>query len=197
MCGKDSDAFGDHAISACGHYSDRSSRHDDLRDAIFAAEQAGSLAPTKEERNLLDDASHPGDITIRNWHRSQGRHTAFDVTVTSPLQQNCIERTVTESKFALEQAANNKFRKCRAACEAKQLAFVPLPVTTLGAWHPMAAEHLRDFARLQASRSGRDKGLTIKHFFERLSILLQRGNANMLFSRSQGSNLQSNLDGIR
>jgi hypothetical protein len=100
MCGRDSDQFGDHAISACGHYGDRSSRHDDLRDAIFEAAQAGSLAPVKEERHLLDDGSHPGDITIRNWHRSQGRHTAFDVTVTSPLQQNCIEKTEAEPTFA-------------------------------------------------------------------------------------------------
>jgi hypothetical protein len=49
MCGKDSDKFGDHDISACAHYGNRSSRHDDLQDAIFATAQAASLAPTKEE----------------------------------------------------------------------------------------------------------------------------------------------------
>jgi hypothetical protein len=43
----------------------------------------------------------------------------------------------------------------------------------------------------------RDKGRTIKHFFQRLSVLLQRGNANMIFSRGQGSNLQNHLDGLR
>ena len=196
MCGLASNAFGDHAISTCGHYGDRTRRHDDLRDALFATAQAGGLAPVKEERHLLDDASRPGDLTIRNWHRCQGRHTAFDVVVTLPFQLHSLERTAEEPSHSLDHAASLKNKKRRAACDAKLLAFVPLPVTTLGAWHPDAAEHLQDLARLQASRSGRDKDLAIRHLFQRLSVLLQRGNANMLFLRRQNSSLHCHVDGV-
>jgi hypothetical protein len=69
-----------------------------------------------------------------------------------------------------------KYRKSCAACEAKQIAFVPLSATTLGAWHPTTTEHLRDFARLQTSRSGGDKGFTVRHLFECLTVSLSSSN---------------------
>jgi hypothetical protein len=116
--------------------------------------------------------------------------------VTSPLQRNSLERSAADPNHALIHAATLKNQKRRAACEAKQIAFIPLPVTTFGAWHPDAADHLRDLSRLQASRSGLDKGCAIKHLFERLSILLQRGNANMLFLRRQDRSQQSHVDGL-
>jgi hypothetical protein len=68
FCEKPSDDLGEHAISACGFLGDRTRRHDTLRDALFAITQAAMLAPKKEEKNLLDDSSRPGDITIPSWH---------------------------------------------------------------------------------------------------------------------------------
>jgi hypothetical protein len=105
------------------------------------------------------------------------------MVTTQPLtfQRNSLKKSAADPSHALIYAATLKNQKRRTACEAKQLAFIPLPVSTFGAWHSDAADHLRDLARLQASRSGRDMGRAIKHLFERLSILLQRGNSNMLF----------------
>ena len=152
----------------------------------------------KEMKNLLDDSSKPGDITLPlGWHRCQGLPTAFDVTVTSPLQKAFISRTTSEPYIALEKAAERKKLKAQAACTERGLAFVPLPVSTLGAWEPGAAEHIRDFARFQAARSGHNKGLTIRHLFERLSVLIQRGNANLLIARSPFTNSQPHVDGHR
>jgi hypothetical protein len=145
FCEKPSDALGEHVVSACGHSGDRTRRHASLRDALFAIAQAAMLAPKKEEKNLLDDSSRPGDITIPNWHRCQGRPTAFEVTVTSPLQPSYINRTIADPTIALEEAAEAKYKKCRAACEKKGLAFVPLPVSTFGAWLPAVEDHIQDF----------------------------------------------------
>jgi hypothetical protein len=61
-----------------------------------------------KEHHLLDDASRPGDLTIRNWHQCQGRHTAFNVVVTSPLQRNSLERSAADPSHALIHAANLK-----------------------------------------------------------------------------------------
>ena len=96
LCGKTSDIYGDHAISACHMTGGIIRRHDLLWDAIFDTAYAALLRPTKEERNLLDDASRPGDISIRGWARSRGKEkTAFDVTVVSPLRQDVTFFVVT------------------------------------------------------------------------------------------------------
>ena len=42
---------------------------------------------------------------------------------------------------------------------------------------------LKDIARLEARRWGKDPAMEIKHFFQRLSITLQRGNAALLLDR--------------
>jgi hypothetical protein len=133
ICEKPSDALGKHAISACGFLGVRTRRHDTLRDALFAIAQPAMLAPKEQEKNLLDDTSRPGDITIPSWHRCQGRPTAFDVTVTSPLQPSYVKGTIADPTVALEGAAEMKYKKCKIACEKKGLAFVPLPVSTFGA----------------------------------------------------------------
>ena len=74
------DVLGDHAV-ACGGSGGRISRHDRLRDIIFNATTAASLAPIKEQRNLIPgERSKPGDIFVPTW--SAGRPAAFDVTVT-------------------------------------------------------------------------------------------------------------------
>jgi hypothetical protein len=73
---------------------------------------------------------------------------------------------------------------------------LPLAVTTFGGWDDDAASHIRDLTRLQAHNSGRDVGLVTKHLFEKLSMLLQRGNGNLLFNRIPSPNLPPNIDGF-
>ena len=48
------------------------------------------LRPKREDRNLLDDDSRPGDQTISDWASSRGKEkiAAFDITVVSPLHQD-------------------------------------------------------------------------------------------------------------
>jgi hypothetical protein len=111
----------------------------------------------------------------------------------SPLQPTYVKATIADPTVAMEGAAELKYKKCKAACEKKDLAFVPLPVSTFGA----AEDHIRDNARLQASRSGHSFAITAKHVFERLSVLLQRGNAGMLFARSPLSSLPAHIVGTR
>ena len=74
MCGKASDMMGDHAISACSGNGDKSRRHNLVRDALFQAASAASLAPRREERGLISGRdARPGDITINGWSRSGGK----------------------------------------------------------------------------------------------------------------------------
>ena len=51
-----------------------------------------------------------------------------------------------------------------------------------------AAKFLKDIARLDARRWAKNDSIEIKHFFERLSVALQRGNASLLINRDADVN---------
>ena len=53
---------------------------------------------------------------------------------------------------------------------------------TLG-WDKDAAKFLKTIARQDARRWGKEGSVEIKHFFQRLSVALQRGNAALLIDR--------------
>jgi hypothetical protein len=132
---------------------------------------------------------------MMGWGRCQGRPTAFDVTVTSPLQQACLRKTIEDANFALTRASDFKRGKCRQVCADRGLGFIPLAVTTFGAWDADAASNLKEMAKLQATNSGREMGKCVKHAFEKLAICLQRGNGNLLFARSPTPNVPPDIDG--
>ena len=69
----------------------RSSRHNILRDAIFATAAGALLAPLEEERALLPGSNNrPADVLIPHW--TGGRDTGLDMTVVSPLGADMITR---------------------------------------------------------------------------------------------------------
>ena len=181
-CTKPSDMFGDHAI-ICGSHGERIARHNQLRDAIYQVAASSNLAPRKEENALLPGTSaRPADVLIPHW--SGGRDTALDVTVVSPLLTDRVDQSVTTPGHTLTVAFNNKCRHYLAACEAEGISFIPLPVETLGAWHKQAAEQLRKLARAQARSTGREEEECIRHLFQRLGVLLVKGNAALLLNRT-------------
>ena len=84
-------------------------------------------------------------------------------------------------------------RSVAAACRQANIAFIPLAVQTFGAWHDDAVVHLRRIAKLLAQQSGTQESTTVKHFFEKLAVLLQKGNAHFILGRQ--SVVPSILDG--
>ena len=54
---------------------------------------------------------------------------------------------------------------------------------TFGGWDRDALVFLKELGRQEARRWGKDSALEIKHFFQRLSVVLQRGNAALLLDR--------------
>ena len=190
-----SDRMGDHAIAACVATGDRIRRHDLLRDRIFDTASAAVLAPRKEVRGLCEDRPErrPGDIVVQRWTGSPAQYesTAFDIMVTSPLHNGMLSVTPAEPRRALEEACKYKPEKYNPQANPPTLAadvhLVPLVVTTFGAWDEDAASHLRKFAVLHAQNKGLEHGTTIKHFFQRLSVTLQKMNAEMLIRRCPDS----------
>ena len=69
------------------------------------------------------------------------------------------------------------------ACEREGIVFIPLPVETLGGWHDKAVDQLRKLARAQARNTGKEEDEAIRHLFQRLGVLLVRGNAALFLNR--------------
>ena len=178
------DVLGDHAV-ACGGSGGRISRHDRLRDIFFNATTAASLAPIKEQRNLIPgERSKPGDIFVPTW--SAGRPAAFDVTVTSPLQLSLLSRAAETPGASLEVAEDRKFSKHEKNCEEQGISFFPLAVETLGGRSALAIKTLKSVAILaDARRSGsRDARVAPVRLLQSLSVCLMRGNATIIVSRA-------------
>ena len=58
-------------------------------------------------------------------------------------------------------------------------------VETFGGWDADALKVLKLMGRHTARRWGKNDSIEIKHFFQRLSVALQRGNAALLLNRDR------------
>jgi hypothetical protein len=169
-CQRFNDVFGDHAVG-CGGDRDRIARHDRIRDAVFAAAHSAALAPRKEMPSLIPGSiSRPADVFIPSW--SAGKAAAVDVTVVSPLQSSMLRDSAITPGFAVEAADRRK----RLAYEGRlgaDLDLIPLAVDTFGRFSDTSITFL---SRLGSFLSLRQSG-SAGHLFQRISVLLQKGNA--------------------
>jgi hypothetical protein len=131
--------------------------------------------------------ARPADVLIPHW--TEGRDTALDVTVVSPLLTDRLANSVSTPGHTLTMtcAFNDKCRDYLAACQREGIAFIPLPVETLGGWHPKAVLQIKKLARTM----GKDEDEAIRHLFQRLAVLLVKGNAALLVNRIHSHPLPS------
>ena len=191
-CQRESDMFGDHAIG-CAYEGERIARHNHLRDALFETARQASLGPAREERALLPgNDARPADVFLPGW--SAGRDAALDVTVVSPLQAQLRRRASEEAGSASEHRYIEKLGRYHEVCEREGIHFLPIVVETLGGWHRGAVDTLTKLGRQLASHTGREEAETVRHLFKRLGILLVKGNAALLLSRTP-SFVQAEVDG--
>ena len=180
-CPAIADAYGDHQVG-CGGNGDRIHRHDSLRDALFSAAQSAALAPRKEVPSLIPgSSSRPADVYLPNW--KGGRPAALDVTVISTMQQLTLAGAARSQGHTLMVGEERKMSAHGPECHSAGVGFIPLVAESLGGWSDRASSTIRDIGRLQGQRAGSTQSESISHLFQRLSIILWRGNANMWVSR--------------
>ena len=68
-------------------------------------------------------------------------------------------------------------------CDREGITFIPLAVETLGGWEAEAITQIRNIARGMGRRQSGDERVAIKHLFQRLAVILQRGNASLFLNR--------------
>ena len=125
--------------------------------------------------------SRPADIFIPSW--IDGRKVAFDVSVVSPTQDAVVLRAAEFSGAAIEMRKAAKNRAHFDNCRSQGIVFIPLVVETFGGWDTDAVKCLKDMAKQCSRRWGKSYADETKHFFQRLSVALQRGNASLIVER--------------
>ena len=108
---------------------------------------------------------------------------AFDVSVVSPTQDAIMHHAADSAAAAIEMRKATKNRTHYNNCRAQGIVFQPLVVETFGGWDREATKFLKEMSRQGARRWGKIDSIEIKHFFQRLSVALQRGNAALLINR--------------
>ena len=105
------------------------------------------------------------------------------MTVVHPLQSALVARAATGPGSALQYAHNEKIRKFGEACRRQGIVFVPLALESLGGWSTEAEDQVRKLASALARQTGEEEAVAKKHLFQRLSLMLMRGNAAILVNR--------------
>ena len=114
---------------------------------------------------------------------TEGRDVALDVTVTNSLQAATVTRAATTPGHAANEAHERKIRETVEECRQQGIVFVPLAAESLGGWHPVAVMELKRLASALARQTGQEESETVSHMFQRLAVILQRGNSAMLSNR--------------
>ena len=93
------------------------------------------------------------------------------------MQPLTLAGAAAEPGFALKVAEGRKLGSHNAACRAIGVSFIPIVAETLGGWSADSVVHIARIGRLVGQRLGTPPAIAIKHLFQRLSILLWKGNA--------------------
>ena len=192
-CKAPSDRLGDHAL-CCGNEGERIARHNALRDALHSTAAAASLGPSKEVRFLIPGSDkRPADVFLPYW--CSGRDTAWDVTVIHPLQKATVTKAVALPGHAANEAYARKMREAWEECRRQGIVFTPLAVETLGGWHPVAEAELKKLGAALARQTGQEDSVATSHIFQKLSVLLVKGNCAMINNRQPGI-IPTSVDGL-
>ena len=109
--------------------------------------------------------------------------TAVDISVVSTLQKGLLVAGAAKAGHALALRVASKTSLHNAACEGAGVSFSPLVVETLGGWDAAAVRLVQQLASFSSRRLGTVYSVTVSQMFQRLSLILQRGNAILLTSK--------------
>ena len=86
---------------------------------------------------------------------------------------------------ALDVAYNRKLKSAEELCRRQGLAFIPLAAESLGGWHRVAEAEVRKLGSALGRHTGQEEGEATSQLFQRLSILLMKGNSALFLNRTR------------
>ena len=180
-CHHQADRMGHHSY-VCGSGGEQISRHNALREGLIRLAREAGQNPQREARFLLPGLDRrPADLLIPFGTGTED--LALDVCVTASLRDDVIARGAEEPGYAASLAHNRKVRQVGAICSSNGIRFEPIAVENLGGFTESAIRIITKIARDKAIRADLDINKTVSSTFKMLSVLLQRGNAQLLLNR--------------
>ena len=102
----------------------------------------------------------------------------------SPLQVQLRKKAAEEKGSAANKRFDEKNNKYKTACEREGIQFFPLVVETFGGWHPNSEFVITKLAKQLAAHTGNQPAEVTSHVYQRLGILLARGNSSLITTRT-------------
>ena len=177
-CQTTPDIFGTHSL-CCTKGPERTARHNSIRNVIHQTCIAAGLSASLEPPHLLSNSEHrPGDIFIRDW--SCGKSIAMDVTVSCTLQQSNLDKAAAHDRFHAQDADTRKRRLLAKVYDGSGFIFQPMSFESTGGMTSATEETLKTIATFWGARQGIERHTAIPWLFQKVSMALQRGNADMI-----------------
>ena len=111
-----------------------------------------------------------------------GLSTSMSITILALLSATLVRGASEVDGYALGGYFKRKVAKSGEPCRQQGISFIPLAADTLGRWHSVAIEQIQKLGRALARQSGEDEDKTIRHLFQKLSLLLMSGNSALLLN---------------
>ena len=170
----------------CGKNGDRISKHNFVRDVFLRYCRLAGFSTSLSEALIIPDRNlRPGDVVVRNW--AHGRDMAFDIVITSPLQaafmQFSASADVVVRNKVFASAEQRKDQKSLDICQKQGFDFTPLAFDTFGGFSEITSEVMARIVAEVEHRSGLPRSDVLGEFRQRISLGIQRFNANMLLAR--------------
>ena len=121
-------------------------------------------------------------ITVQQYHRGFAT-SAFDVTVTHPLQKKILEIAMEEAGIVAEEAHDRKLQKSLEVCKEEGIHFVPLAWEATGGTTETVHETIRKWTQLEGARGGYPAHLIRRNLYAQISCCLQRHLAQSVIDR--------------
>ena len=109
--------------------------------------------------------------------------SAFDVTISHPLQKKLIEVAMEEAGVASQEAHDRKLIKSLKVCKDEGIHFVPMAWKSTGGATETVHETVRKWTELERARGGYPAYLIRRNLYAQISCWLQRHLAQAVIDR--------------
>ena len=191
-CNQPCDVHCHHLFNCHGVGGEITGRHDLIRDGLAQVASRAGFTVCREPRFLLPDGRRPADVYLAH-SAANLNDECLDIVVSSVIRDAIVDRVCVDPRHVTDLSDRRKERQVGDAVRDLNMNFIPMSVSNMGSWSLTATNMITRIGRALAQRSGHDIGKTVTSCFQKLGILLMRGNSEILLNKMPLLNLPPNL----
>ena len=130
----------------------------------------------------MADGRRPADVYLAH-SAANLNDECLDLVVCSVIRDAIVDRVPLEPSLPMDLADKRKERQVGDAVRELNMNFIPMSVSNFGSWSDSAIKMINRIGRARAVRGGSDIGKSVANCFQRLGILLMRGNSEIMLNR--------------